>query len=91
MNLGCLSQIAVIATAILAGLGYFSFWWVAVPAFLAGSFQISNGPWYDLVMTANRDGRFNVFPIMLIVNILPWIIVAGIAYWITAGIQRLFT
>jgi hypothetical protein len=80
-----LSQVAVLAAAIAAELGCFSFWWTVIPAFFAGSFQISNGPGFDLVLTANRDGRFSVFPIMLMTNILPWLAVAGIAYWITSA------
>jgi hypothetical protein len=83
---GCLSQVAVLASAIAAALGYFSFWWVAIPVFLAGSFQISNGPGFDVVMDANRQGRFGVFPMMLVGNILPWLAVAGVAYWITKAL-----
>ena len=84
--LGCLSQIFVLVTAIFSGLGYFSFWWAVIPSFFAGVFQISNGPGFDLALTANREGRVSVFPIMLLANFLPWLGVAGAAYWITATI-----
>ena len=84
MKLGCLSQVATLATAIAAGLGHFSFWWTLIPAFLAGTFQLSNGPGYDLVLEANKQGRLSVFPMMLASNIVPWLGVAGLAYWITS-------
>jgi len=87
MSLGCFAQVATLATAILAGLGHFSFWWTLIPAFLAGSFQVSNGPGFDIVMTANRDGRLSVFPRLLFFNVLPWLALAGIVYWITARIN----
>jgi len=87
MSLGCLSQFAVIATAIAAGLGYFSFWWALIPAFFAGSFQISNGPGFGAALKANEEGRLSVFPIMLVTNILPWVAVAGAIYWVTFTIN----
>lgn len=87
MYLGCLSQVATLVAAIASGLGYFSFWWALIPAFLAGSFQISNGPGFDIVMNANRNGRLDVFPRLLFFNILPWLTLAGIAYWITTMIN----
>lgn len=82
MKLGCIAQAAVIVCSIAAGLGYFSFWWIAIPAFFAGSLELSNGPSYDLVIRANNEGRFAVFPMMLAVNILPWAGVSAALYWI---------
>lgn len=87
MSLGCLSQFAVIATAIAAGLGYFSFWWALIPAFFAGSFQISNGPGFGVVLKANEEGRVGVFPMMLMTNILAWLAAAGAIYWITSTLN----
>ena len=81
MRLGCLSQIATLATGIAAGFGYLSFWWTLVPAFLAGAFAVSNGPGYETVMRANEEGRLGVFPTVLAISILPWLALAGIAYW----------
>lgn len=86
MKLGCLSQIAVVAVAIAAGVYSLSFWWTLIPAFLAGSFQLSNGPGYDLVIRANREGRLGTFPMLLLVNITPWVLIAGIVFWITTRI-----
>ena len=84
--LGCLSTIAVIAAAVGAGLGKFSFWWVMVPVFMAGSLSLSNGPAYDLVLTANRDGRVGVFPRLLAAHCLGQFALAGVAYGSTAAL-----
>jgi hypothetical protein len=84
MKLGCLAQIAVIAVAIMTAVFDYSFWWDLIPAFAAGSLQISNGPGFDIVERANREGRLGVFPFLLLTNILPWLAVAGVVYWITA-------
>lgn len=83
MKLGCLSQIVTLATAIAAGLGFYSFWWVLIPAFLAGSFQISNGPLFDRVIEANREGNLTFFPTMLALNVVPWIGIGGAVFWVT--------
>ena len=85
--LGCLSQAAVVATASLAGLGYFSFWWILLPVFFAGSFEISNGPGFDIVMENNRKGKLGVFPMLLAGQMLLWLAVAGTTYWIAKAIN----
>ena len=87
MLFGCLSQIATLAMAIAAGLGQFSFWWVLIPAFLAGSFQISNGPLYDRVIAANNEGRLWFFPAMLAANVLPWLGIGAVAFWATRALS----
>jgi hypothetical protein len=84
--LSIFARIAVVATAISAGLGYFSFWWILLPAFLAGSLSLANGPGYDLAISANRQGRLGVFPRLLAVSTLPWLIVAGVFFWISAAL-----
>ena len=88
MQLGCLSQLATLGAAIAAGLGSFSFWWVLIPAFLAGSLQLSNGPGFATVERANKAGRLSVFPMLLLANILPWLAVAGVAYWAAKFIAK---
>ncbi|MFN4095224.1 MAG: hypothetical protein ACK4GG_00450 [Sphingomonas sp.] len=85
--LGCISMVAVIAAAVAAGLGQFSFWWVAIPAFVAGAFSISNGPGYSLVMRANAEGRLSVFPLMLATHTLGHLALAGAAF----GLTRVFS
>jgi hypothetical protein len=85
---GCFSQVAVLFTAMAAGAGYFSFWWALIPAFFAGSLAVSNGPGFDIVMSANREGRLGVFPRVLALSFLPWLIVAGAVYWVTALISN---
>ncbi|KLE32609.1 hypothetical protein AAW01_00635 [Aurantiacibacter gangjinensis] len=84
--LGCLTQLATIAAAIAAGLGYFSFWWVLIPAFFAGSFGVSNGPHYSRVIEANARGDLVTFPLTLATYIASTLVVAGIAYWITVAV-----
>ena len=86
MLLGCLSQIATLVTAIGAGLGKLSFWWIRIPAFLAGSFEISNGPLFDRVIVANKEGRLWFFPAMLVVNVLPWIGIGAAAFWVSRAL-----
>ena len=69
MVLGCLSTLALFGVAIAAGLGHFSFWWAAIPAFFAGSFMLSNGPHYGSIIEANRRGQVWYFPMMLTVTV----------------------
>ena len=85
--LGCLSMLAVVVTAIAAGLDKFSFWWVLIPVFFAGSFSLSNGPGFDMVIEANRQGRLGVFPKMLGFQCAVWLAVAGAVYWTTATLR----
>jgi hypothetical protein len=73
----------MLGTAVAAGLGYFSFWWTLIPAFFAGSFALFNGPGYDTIMRANREGRTGVFPTMLAVSIAAHLLSASAAYGIT--------
>lgn len=87
MKLGCFSQIATLTTAIAVGLGYFSFWWMLIPAFLTGSLSISNGPGFDIVMRANQEGRLSVFPMMIVAHILPWLALSGVIYWVTTALS----
>jgi hypothetical protein len=84
--LGCLFQFATLGTAIAAGLGYFSFWWALIPAFIAGSFSLSNGPHYKRVIEANQAGRTGFSPLMLAASILPLAALAGVAFWITSAL-----
>ena len=81
--IGCISVLAVIAAAIAAGFDYFSFWWVAIPAFVAGAFSISNGPGYSFVMRANEEGRLSVFPLMLATRTLAHFALGGAAFGLT--------
>ncbi|MBB6469266.1 hypothetical protein HNQ96_005155 [Aminobacter lissarensis] len=78
--------IATVASAIASGLGYFSYWWVLLPAFLAGALSLANGPGYGLVIDANRRGRLGVFPWLLAVNTVPWLLVAGAVFWVVAAL-----
>ena len=87
MKMGYLPQLISFVAAIAAGLGHFSFWWVLIPIVVAGSFQLSNGPGFGIAMTANREGRLGVFPKLLLFNILPWLAIAGVAYWVSAALR----
>ena len=88
MKLGCLAQIAVLGIAISAAVYGYSFWWTLIPAFFAGSLQLSNGPGFDRVINANREGRLSVFPTLLLANVLPWVAVAGAAFWLTTYVSK---
>lgn len=81
--LGTLAALAVVAVSILAGLGTFSFWWVLIPAFFAGSLSLSNGPHYSAVVEANRRGSLTLFPLMLAIYMASYLILAGIVFWLT--------
>lgn len=48
--------------ALAAELGDFSFWWTVIPAFLAGSFSVSNRPGFDIAVRANKGARLDVSP-----------------------------
>ena len=84
--LGCLSHVAVLATAIAAGLGHLSFWWVLIPAFFAGSFSLSNGPAYERIMESYERRQWGTFPIMLIMAVAMSLGVAAVVFWITRAI-----
>jgi hypothetical protein len=84
---GCLSQIAVVGTAIAAGLDKLSFWWVLIPVFLAASLQLSNGPGFDTIIRANQEGRLGYFPTVLGVQCVVWLAVAGAIYWVTGAVR----
>ena len=79
---GCLATLVMIAIAFASGSNYFSFWWVLIPAFFAGSLSLSNGPHYANVVQANQKGSLLMFPVMLSLYIGGQLIVAGLAYWI---------
>jgi hypothetical protein len=83
MALGCLSLLALFGAAIVAGLGYFSFWWLLIPAFVAGSFALSNGPQYGAIVRANEEGRLGVFPMALGGTVGMSLAVSAVIYWIT--------
>ena len=85
--MGCGSFLVTIGCAIYAGLAGASLWWLLIPAFVAGSFQLSNGPWFDRVVTANRDGRLGLFPMALAIHTLVVFALAATAAWI-AGLFR---
>jgi hypothetical protein len=82
--LGCLSTLALLATAVAAGLGKLSFWWVLLPAFVAGSFALSNGPHHSSIIEANRRGQLAVFPTMLTISVLSHVALAGVVFWIAS-------
>lgn len=81
MKLGCLSSLALIAVASAAGVGYLSFWWALIPAFLAGSSALTNEPYYSNILQANEEGRLIVFPTMLALSIAPYAGLAVVIYW----------
>lgn len=75
--------IAMMAIAIVVGLERFSFWWVLIPAFFAGSLALSNGPHYMRVVEANQRGVLWYFPTMLMIHVAGKMILAGLAYAVT--------
>jgi hypothetical protein len=79
--LGTLAALAVVVVSILAGVGTFSFWWVLIPAFFAGSLSLSNGRHYAGVIEANRRGSLTHFPVMLAIYVSSYVVLAGIVYW----------
>ena len=83
MFLAPIFSIVLLAVAIAAGLDRLSFWWVLIPAFLAASFSLSNGPGYDIIMNASQQGRPGMLPKMLALHLLPLLALAGIVYAIT--------
>lgn len=84
MKLGCLSHLAVVATAVAAGLGYFSFWWALIPAFVAGGFSLSNHPpSYSRIMASYERREWATFPSMLVMAVGMSLAVAAVVYWST--------
>lgn len=87
MKLGSLATLITLGVAIAAGLDKFSFWWVLIPAFFAGSLALSNGPHFAAVLDANRRGSLTLFPMLLAIYCGGMIALGGAAY----GLTRLFT
>ena len=87
MRFGCFAQLSVVAVAIAAGLGELSLWWLVIPIFLASSLSISNGPGFDIVMKANKEGRLGVFPRMFLIHCFSYIILAATIYWVTSTLR----
>lgn len=87
MTLGCIAQVLAVAVAAALGLERMSFWWCLIPAFIAGSLAVSNGPSFDLVMSANKEGRLSVLPLMILRHSLPWLAVSGAVYWIARALS----
>lgn len=85
--LGCVTQIVMIMTAVAAGTGNFSGWWIALPAFLSGIFGMANSPSYDIVMSANRRGDFSVLPRQMAMHIAAHgaigALIFGLTRWLT--------
>lgn len=81
--LGALSKLAVIAVAVAAGLSKLSFWWVLIPVFLAASFALANGPWYDRIVQANQEGRLTVFPVALGTQAVVQLALAAVVFGVT--------
>jgi hypothetical protein len=80
-------QLLVVAAAIAAGLGYFSIFWTAILIFVAGSLAVSNGPGFDLAHRANQEGRLGVMPLLIFAQMVPWAVIAAIAYFITRAVH----
>lgn len=76
--LQAISTIAWFAVAVASGPLEWSFWWVALAAFFAGSMHLANGPGYELVVTANREGRLSVFPRLLAVHVLIYVAIGAV-------------
>jgi hypothetical protein len=81
---GLASKILVPIVSIAAGMGYFSFWWGLIPVFLAGAFSLSNGPHYDAIIAANQAGHLSLFPKLLVIALLPWLVIGAILFWIAS-------
>ena len=81
-----LSSIATVAwfsLAVGAGVWDWSFWWVAIASFVAGSLHLSSGPGFDIVMSANRDGRLGVLPRMLFFHVFPYLLIGAVIFWLS--------
>src|SRR3546814_4820402 len=57
-----ISLIAVLVTAVGVAVLSWSAWWLLLAIFIHSSFEVSSGPSFDRVMTANREGELSVFP-----------------------------
>lgn len=84
--LRAISLLAVILTAVAVANWNWSAWWLAPVLFVNSSIEVSSGPSFDRVMTANRAGDMSVFPRALAIHLIPGAVVAAIAF----GIARAF-
>ena len=82
MTLEAISKIVLVAVAIAAGLGYFSFWWTTIPAFFGGSFALANSNQYHRIVAANEQGNMTYFPTMLGIQFAGLMVAAAICYWV---------
>ena len=81
--LGLLAMLASIGTAIAAGLGYFSFWWAAIPSVIAAFIALKKSPeHYARSMEATRAGQWHVLPLILGSSTGVMLVLCAVAYWI---------
>lgn len=76
------SRLVLTVVALAAALNYFSFWWIGAAAFFAAAVALSSGPTYGIIITANREGRLGVFPALLAVRMVPYLVFGAFVFWI---------
>src|SRR3546814_17555965 len=79
-----ISLIAVLVTAVGVAVWSWSAWWLLLAIFIHSSFEVSSGPSFDRVMTANREGDLSVFPRALLNHMIHGAIIAAIPYGIAS-------
>lgn len=81
-----LAFVVLLGFAGAAGALGWAFAWVVVASAIMAAFSMSIGPAFDLVMTANREGRLGVFPRMWFLRTLPYLAIASAVYFIAKAI-----
>lgn len=78
--------VALLGTAIWSGTTQSSIWWLLLPAFLWASLNVSNHS-YNMVMTANREGRLSVMPRLIGCNLVLAMSFALAVRWFTGFVS----
>src|SRR3546814_13327254 len=82
-----ISLIAVLVTAVGVAVWSWSAWWLLLALFIHSSFEVSSGPSFDRVITANREGDLSVFPRALVIHMIPGAIIAASTYGLASPLN----
>lgn len=80
-----LGGIADIAVAVISfGIAHYHWkvWWLVIALLFAASLSVTNGPSYQKVIIANRQGRLGVFPHLIFWHAVSRLPMIGIIYGI---------
>ena len=82
MRFGCLITLVAAGSSFASGYAQWPIVWAILAALLAGALFMGNGPSYELVERANREGRLSVLPMMWALNSLGPLVVSTVFWFV---------